>query len=207
MMMMIKRIMILGAWAFVACCPIANSFVYRFSPMQHTFNTNSMLGRKQRGEVGKTIGVPSGKTIDGAGVGRSSGAVAIEEKLRIPRVPSALDPEGITRRVDSPLHILGKGGDGEDEAMEDGDEDAPTPLLLPIKVPRPPVLLLAATTKTIFLHYNLEVQYQQTPVSLTRKSGETVLGRCATPSSSPLFFVVDIGVRCCTPVSRKTVTT
>ncbi|CAN0375116.1 unnamed protein product, partial [Ectocarpus sp. 8 AP-2014] len=92
--MMIKRVMMLAAWAFVAGCPMANSFVYRSSVQQHTFNANSMLGRKQRGEVGKTIGVPSGKTIDGAGVGRSSGAVAIEEKVRIPRVPSALHPEG-----------------------------------------------------------------------------------------------------------------
>ncbi|CAN0151367.1 unnamed protein product [Ectocarpus sp. 6 AP-2014] len=111
--MMIKRVMMFAAWAFVAGCPIANSFVYRSSVQHNTFNTNSMLGRKQRGEVGKTIEVPSDKTIDGAGVGRSNGAVAIEEKVRIPRVPSALDPEGITRRVDSPLHILGKGGDGE----------------------------------------------------------------------------------------------
>ncbi|CAM9675988.1 unnamed protein product [Ectocarpus sp. 12 AP-2014] len=120
--MTIKRIMMLGALAFIACCPIANSFVYRFSPVQRTFNTNSMLGRKQRGEVGKTIGVPSGETIDGAGVGRTSGAVAIEEKVRIPRVPSALDPEGTTRRVDSPLHLLGKGGDGEGVPVPDGEE-------------------------------------------------------------------------------------
>ncbi|CAB1100895.1 unnamed protein product [Ectocarpus sp. CCAP 1310/34] len=112
MMMMIKRIMMLAAWALIACCPIANSFIYR-SSVQHTFNTNSMLGRKQRGEVGKTTAAPSGKTVEGAGVGRSSGAVAIEEKVRIPRVPSTLDPERVTRRVDSPFHILGKGGDGE----------------------------------------------------------------------------------------------
>ncbi|CAN0125611.1 unnamed protein product, partial [Ectocarpus sp. 13 AM-2016] len=123
--MAIKRIMMLGSLAFIACCPIANSFVFRFSPVQHTFNTNSMLGRKQRGEVGKTIGVPSGETIDGAGVGRTSGAVAIEEKVRIPRVPSALDPEGTTRRVDSPLHLLGKGGDGEGVPMPHGEEFVP----------------------------------------------------------------------------------
>ncbi|CAM9773058.1 unnamed protein product [Ectocarpus fasciculatus] len=111
--MMIKRVMMLAAWAFVACCPsMANSFIYRGS-VKSSHNTNSMLARQQVGQAGKTIGAPSGKTIERAGVGRSSGGVAIDEKVRIPRVPSALDPEGVTRRVDSPLHILGKGEDGE----------------------------------------------------------------------------------------------
>lgn len=109
-MMMIKRVMMLAAWAFVACCPsIVNSFVYRSA--KFAYNANSMLDKRVK--VGKTTGAPSGKTVDGAGVGRSSGGVAIEGKVRIPRVPSALDPEGVTRRVDSLLHILGKGEDGE----------------------------------------------------------------------------------------------
>ncbi|CAN0298964.1 unnamed protein product, partial [Ectocarpus fasciculatus] len=113
-MMMIKRVMMLAVWAFVACgLPIANSFIYRGS-VKSSHNTNSMLARKQVGQAGKTTGAPSGRTIERAGVGRSSGGLAIEEKkVRIPRVPSALDPEGVTRRVDSPLHILGKGEDGE----------------------------------------------------------------------------------------------
>ncbi|CAN0416364.1 unnamed protein product, partial [Ectocarpus fasciculatus] len=108
-MMMIKRVMMLAAWAFVARCPaIADSFIYRGSA-KSIVNTNSMLARKQVGQAGKTTGASSGKTTERAGVGRSSGGVAIEVKVRIPRVPSALDPEGVTRRVDSPLHILGKG--------------------------------------------------------------------------------------------------
>lgn len=124
-MVMIMRAIKFVAYVFAAGCPItADAFVYR-SAAATTFgraNRNSISRQQQarqqiqvknnKGTDSAIVGhdrIPSSSSPSAAGRGHLAG----EAGIRIPRVPSALDPEGVVRRVGTPLRMMSQDGTTE----------------------------------------------------------------------------------------------
>lgn len=102
------------ACVFAACCPLtADAFVYR-SALATRANGNSISRQQQPHEI---VWKNTNKDVDSIvakdktrSSSRSAGDILAEVRVRIARVPSALYPEGVVRRVGSPLRMMFEDG-------------------------------------------------------------------------------------------------